>query len=170
MSLLLRRLFVPTLLGAALAAPAAAMRPGASLPSTPGRPSTPIVIDPGHGGADEGAIVRGVREKDLALIYAKKLKARLSRDPELGVVLTREDDRYIRLDERLVDSMDMSGSIFISLHLNQVKGKKASGAIVYSYGPEKLRAWRKKRHPSVAPMPAPPKVQSGDSAVLARVL
>jgi len=163
-----RSLFVPALLG--LAVSAGAMRPAASLPSEPGRPSTPIVIDPGHGGEDEGAIVRGVQEKDLALIFAKKLKARLMRDPEQAVVLTREDDRYVRLDERLVDSVDASGSIFVSLHLNQVKGKKASGAIVYSYGPEKLRAWRKKRHPSVAPMPAPPRVQSGASANLAYAL
>ena len=72
------------------------------------------------------------------------------------------------LDNRLVKSVDRSGSIFVSLHINQVKGKKAAGAIVYSYGPEVLRAWRKRRHPSVPPMPAPPKGQASDSARLAR--
>jgi len=62
----------------------------------------------------------------------------------------------------------MSGSIFVSLHLNQVKGKKAAGAIVYSYGPEQLRRWRKRRLPSVPPMPAPPRGQAADSERLAR--
>lgn len=155
---------------ALLASPCAAMMPGASLPSAADRPATPIVIDPGHGGSDEGAIVRGVMEKDVALAFAKKLKTRLTRDPELNVVMTREDDRYVRLDDRLIETVDASGMIFVSLHLNQVKGKKSAGAIVYSFGPEKLRAWRKKSHPTVAPMPAPPGVQSGNSAVLAAAL
>jgi len=152
----------------ALALPASAMRPSAPLLPAPGRPITPIILDAGHGGDDEGAIVRGVKEKDLALIFAKKLKARLARNADLPVVLTREDDRYVTLDDRLVDSVDQSGSIFVSLHLNQVKGKKAAGAIVYSYGPEKLKKWRKRRLPSVPPMPAPPRGTAGDSERLAR--
>jgi len=129
---------------------------------------TPVIIDPGHGGDDDGAIVRGVREKDLALVFAKKLKARLAKNADLPVVLTRDADHYVTLDERLVDSVDMSGSIFVSLHLNQVKGKKAAGAIIYSYGPEKLRVSRKRRLPSVPPMPAPPRGQASDSERLAR--
>ena len=160
--------FCPALLAAALALPAYAMPPAAPLPAAPNQPTAPVVLDPGHGGNDEGAIVRGVREKDLALVFARKLKARLARNADLPVVLTRDDDRYITLDERLVDTMDMSGSIFVSLHLNQVRGKKAAGAIVYSYGPEKLRKWRKRRFPSVPPMPAPPRGQARDSARLAR--
>lgn len=128
-----------------------------------------MILDPGHGGDDEGAVVRGLREKDLALIFAKKLKARLAKNADLPVVLTRDSDRYVTLNERLVDSVDMSGSIFVSLHLNQVKGKKAAGAVVYSYGPEVLRKWRKRRHPSVPPMPAPPRGQISDSARLARM-
>jgi N-acetylmuramoyl-L-alanine amidase len=160
--------FAQALLAAALALPASAMLPASPLPASPDRPTAPVIIDPGHGGNDEGAIVRGVREKDLALIFARKLKDRLARNAGLPVVLTRDTDRYVTLDDRLVDSVDMSGSIFVSLHLNQVKGKKAAGAIVYSYGPEKLRKWRKRRFPSVPPMPAPPRDQASDSARLAR--
>lgn len=160
--------FCPVLLAAALAFPASAMPPASPLPPAPNRPTAPVILDPGHGGDDEGAIVRGVREKDLALIFAKKLKARLARNVDLPVVLTRDTDRYVRLDDRLVGSMDQSGSIFVSLHLNQVKGRKAAGAVVYSYGPERHRKWRKRRFPSVPPMPAPPRVQSSDGERLAR--
>ena len=162
-----RLLFAPALLAAAMSA--SAMRPADPLPPHPDRPLTPIILDPGHGGDDEGAVVRRVKEKDVALIFAKKLKARLARNADRPVVLTREDDRYVTLDERLVDSVDQSGSIFVSLHLNQVKGKKAAGAIIYSYGPETLQAWRKRRmRPSVPLMPAPPKGQATDSERLAR--
>ncbi|MBI4061690.1 MAG: N-acetylmuramoyl-L-alanine amidase [Elusimicrobia bacterium] len=161
----------PALLAAVLAVSARAMHPPAPTLPARGRPTAPVILDPGHGGNDEGAVVRGLMEKDIALIFAKKLKARLakSKNSDLPVVLTRDSDRYVTLDERLVGSVDMSGSIFVSLHLNQVKGKRASGAVVYSYGPETLRAWRKRRHPSVPPMPAPPRAQARDSERLARI-
>lgn len=169
-----RIFFAPAALLAALLAlgtateSASAMRPSNPILPAPDRPMSPVILDAGHGGDDEGAIVRGVKEKDLALIFAKKLKARLARNRDLPVVMTREDDRYVTLDDRLVDSVDQGGSIFVSLHLNQVKGKKAAGAIVYSYGPEKLKKWRKRRLPSVPPMPAPPRVTAGDSERLSR--
>ncbi|MEQ1919450.1 MAG: N-acetylmuramoyl-L-alanine amidase [Elusimicrobiota bacterium] len=160
--------FASALLAAALSIPAAAMNPSSPLPHPSNQPMTPVILDPGHGGDDEGAVVHGLQEKTLALVFAKKLKARLAKNADLPVVLTRDNDRYVTLDERLVDSVDMSGSIFVSLHLNQVKGKKAAGAVVYSYGPEQLRKWRKRSHPSVPPMPAPPKGQAADSERLAR--
>ena len=160
--------FAPALLAAALAMPVSAMNPSSPLPHPPNQPMTPVIIDPGHGGDDQGAVVHGLQEKDIALTFAKKLKARLAKNSDLPVVLTRDSDKYVTLDERLVDSVDMSGSIFVSLHLNQVKGKKAAGAVVYSYGPEQLRKWRKRSHPSVPPMPAPPKGQAADSERLAR--
>lgn len=160
--------FAPAVLAAALSIPASAMNPSFPLPHPSNQPMTPVVLDPGHGGDDQGAVVHGLQEKDIALVFAKKLKARLAKNADLPVVLTRDSDRYVTLDERLVDSVDMSGSIFVSLHLNQVKGKKSAGAVVYSYGPEQLRRWRKRSHPSVPPMPAPPKGQAVDSERLAR--
>lgn len=160
----------PLLFACFLALPASAMYPSAPVPPPPDRPMTPIILDPGHGGDDLGAVVSGLREKDIALAFAQKLKRRLSRAGDQPVVLTRPDDKYVTLDERIVDSVDWSGAVFVSIHLNKIKGKKATGAVVYSYGPEKLRAWRKKRHPSVPPMPAPPRGQSADSERLARLM
>jgi N-acetylmuramoyl-L-alanine amidase len=112
--------FAPALLAAALAIPATAMKPSSPLPNPPNQPMAPVILDPGHGGDDQGAVVRGLQEKDIALVFAKKLKARLARNADLPVVLTRDTDRYVTLDNRLVNSVDMCGSIFVSLHLNQV--------------------------------------------------
>src|SRR5689334_12628985 len=137
----------PALLAVACAIPSAALHPASPMPAARNQPLAPVILDPGHGGDDEGAIVHGIKEKDIALVFAKKLKARLAKDKDLPVVLTRDSDRYVTLDERLVGSVDKSGSIFVSLHLNQVKGKRSAGAVVYSYGPETLRKWRKPSHP-----------------------
>lgn len=161
--------FAPALLAASLAASASAMLPAAPVPRAPGTPLTPVILDAGHGGDDDGAIVRGVKEKDLALIFTKKLRDRLARNPGLPVVLTRDSDRYVTLDERLIDSVDKNASIFVSLHLNQARGTKASGAIIYSYAPaKKTKARPKRRFPSVPPMPSPSRGQANDSARLAR--
>lgn len=169
-TLVLRKAAISTaaFAAAALALPAAAMRPSAPVASALDRPLTPVIIDPGHGGEDLGAVVGGLREKDMALEFGRKLQARLSRGGDLPAVLTRHDDRYVTLDGRVVGSVDWSGSIFVSLHINKIKGRKAAGAIVYSYGPEKRRSWRKRRHPTVPPMPAPPRAQAADSERLAR--
>lgn len=160
--------FASALLAVALAIPSSAMHPASPLLPAPNQPMTPIILDPGHGGNDQGAVVHGLQEKDIALVFAKKLKVRLAKNKDFPVVLTRDTDRYVTLDDRLVDSVDINGSIFVSLHLNQVKGKKAAGAIVYSYGPEQRGKWRKRNHPSVPPMPAPPRGQARDSERLAR--
>lgn len=144
--------------------PAAALHQPAPVPLA-GEFAMPIVLDPGHGGEDLGAVNQGKYEKDLALAIALKLRRRL----RVPVVLTREDDRYVTLDRRVVDAVDSNGALFVSLHINQVKSRKLAGAVVYSYGPEKLRVWRpKRRHPLVPPMPAPPRVGAKESELLAR--
>lgn len=160
--------FAPALLAAVIAMPSYAMRPSSPILPAPNQPMTPVILDPGHGGDDEGAVVHGLMEKNIALVFAQKLKTRLAKNKDLPVVLTRDSDHYVTLDQRLIGSVDKSGSIFVSLHLNQVKGKKAAGAVVYSYGPEQLRRWRKRSHPLVPPMPAPPRGQALDSERLAR--
>jgi len=145
--------FAAAALFAALAAPSSAMYSSAPVPHKPGQAVLPIVIDAGHGGDDLGAVVKGVREKDIALVVALKLRARLK---GLPVLLTRDSDRYVPLDKRVVDSVDGNGAVFISIHLNEVRSKKVSGATVYSYGPERGRKKpRPRRHPSVLPLPAP---------------
>jgi len=161
--------FAPALLAAALAVPLCAMQPAPPLLPDPNQPNRPVIIDPGHGGDDQGAVVRGLREKDLALTFAKKLRARLAKNDGLPVVLTRESDHYVTLDGRIIDSVDKNASMFVSLHFNKIKGKKAAGTVVYSYGRETRRKWRGNSHPSVPPMPAPPGVQAKNSDSLARI-
>ena len=91
-----------------------------------------IVIDPGHGGIEEGAIgPTGLREKEVALDLARKLKALLSRDSELSVVLTRDDDRLVGLDERTAIANYNRADLFLSIHLNASQRPNARGAETY---------------------------------------
>lgn len=153
-----------------LAAPSWARHPPAPVPPAGPRPLTPVILDAGHGGEDFGAVVKGLREKDIALAFALKLRDRLSRNADLPVLMIRSDDSYVPLDRRVIESVDWSGGVFVSLHLNLNNRRKAEGAVIYSYGPEFRRAWRPHLHPSVPPMPAPPRAQAADSAQLAREL
>ena len=143
-----------------------ALRPADPAPSKAG-PLAPIIIDPGHGGIDYGGVVNGVKEKDLALDLSLKLKERLIKR-DLEVVLTREKDERVMLDKRVVDAVDMRGALFVSVHFNKEKNKKANGMVVYTYGPELRKKWRPLAHPTVPPMPAPPKSQADESARVGR--
>jgi N-acetylmuramoyl-L-alanine amidase len=158
-------------LASALCVPAGAMLPSAPMPPSEARPVAPLILDPGHGGDDLGAVVHGVQEKDIALAVARKLRDRLK--TTMPVMLTREDDHYVTLDRRVVDAVDWDGALFVSLHLNQVRSKKNSGAVVYSFGamPDSGRHRHyHRRHPKVPLMPAPPRIESRDSDELARAL
>jgi len=91
-----------------------------------------IVIDPGHGGTDIGAIgPTGALEKDVNLAIAKKLSALLSKKPGLTVILTREDDQFIDLSDRTALANSMGADIFISIHTNASLRKTASGTETY---------------------------------------
>ncbi|MDE2491255.1 MAG: N-acetylmuramoyl-L-alanine amidase [Elusimicrobia bacterium] len=160
--------FAAALLSAVVAAPAAARTPSAPTPAPAGLPLEPVIIDPGHGGHDLGAVAHGLREKDIALAVARRLRARLQAD--VPVMMTRDSDRFVTLDRRLLDSVDWSGALFVSIHLNEVRNPRTRGATVYSYGPDlsKHKPYRKPRHRYVPPMPAPPRVESSEGAVLAR--
>lgn len=95
------------------------------------RPIHRVVIDPGHGGKDPGAIgVGGVKEKDINLKLAKMLARRL-RARSFDVVLTREDDRFIDLEERTVLAESARGDLFISLHANASRNPSLRGIEVY---------------------------------------
>jgi N-acetylmuramoyl-L-alanine amidase len=98
-----------------------------------------IVIDPGHGGKDPGAIgVYGTQEKDITLSVAKKLKALIEK---LGVkvVMTRESDEFVELYRRGQIANENGGKLFISLHCNSMpyKPHNASGFEVYILRPGK---------------------------------
>lgn len=97
-----------------------------------------IVIDPGHGGKDPGALNRrlGVREKDITLAVSLKVGEYINTYmPEVKVVYTRDDDRFIDLGERGPIATRANGDLFISIHANSVANNTtAHGAEVYILG------------------------------------
>ncbi len=153
-------------LAACLGAPASAMHTAAPLPLRADLPRSPVILDPGHGGVDLGAVVGGLSEKNIALSVALKLRDRIKGGRP--VAMTRDDDTFVSLDRRVVDSVDWNGAAFVSIHLNKVRDKKLAGTVVYSYGPERRR--HRAQHPQVPPMPAPPGVDAKESADLAGVM
>lgn len=88
-----------------------------------------VIIDAGHGGKDSGAISRsGLREKDLALDTARRLRAELSRD--FKVVMMRDDDRFVDLDDRAALASRYDSAILVSLHYNS-NGSSSNGPEIY---------------------------------------
>jgi N-acetylmuramoyl-L-alanine amidase len=88
-----------------------------------------ILIDPGHGGDDDGAKVQTVKEKDLSLSIAKKIQEKLSKD--YSVFLTRSVDRTVSLPERAAIAEKMKTDLFISVHINSSPIGLASGFETY---------------------------------------
>ncbi len=100
-----------------------------------------IVIDPGHGGKDPGAVgYRGTLEKDVALDVAKRLEKKISRNMDVKTVLTRDEDIFLKLDERKKIANDNNGSLFISIHANAASDRRASGFETFLIGPNKNEA------------------------------
>ena len=92
-----------------------------------------IIIDPGHGGHDPGTKgFSGGHEKDITLIYAKNLQASLMKTGRYRVKLTRNDDRYLFLGERVKLAQQAKGNIFISIHADSAPVKTAMGLSVYT--------------------------------------
>jgi len=87
-----------------------------------------VVIDPGHGGSDPGCIgKRGLQEKKVVLDVSLRLKKLLSSKKDLEVILTRETDIFLPLEDRTVISNQKQADIFISIHANANPDKKRSG-------------------------------------------
>ena len=92
-----------------------------------------VVIDAGHGGKDPGTIgVKKSREKNINLIYAQSLKKALQKYRKIKVVLTRNDDTFYELSERIKIARDHSADLFISLHSDFSGNKKTRGLTVYT--------------------------------------
>lgn len=92
-----------------------------------------IVIDAGHGGHDPGAVTDDIYEKDLTLSTALKLQNRLL-NTGANVIMTRSDDYYISLDNRVADSLNSHADAFISLHYDAVATPNSmSGTTTYYY-------------------------------------
>lgn len=95
-----------------------------------------IVIDPGHGGKDPGAISpRGLKEKDLNLKVSKYLKRELEKRG-YKVYLTRERDVYLTLRERVEIAREKEADLFISVHTNANHNRKIRGVEVYYLSPK----------------------------------
>ncbi len=91
-----------------------------------------IVIDPGHGGSDPGAIgVKGTYEKTITTKAANELTERLRKSGRYTVILTRTDDSYVDHDDRLRIARMGQADLFISIHADSA-GKTAKGATVYT--------------------------------------
>lgn len=92
-----------------------------------------IIIDPGHGGVDPGAIgTNGVHEKRVALALSKELKKQLEASGQYRVKMTRHDDTFIKLSDRVKYARKHSGDLFISIHADSLRDSKVSGASVYT--------------------------------------
>lgn len=91
-----------------------------------------VVIDAGHGGHDPGAMGDRAREKDITLAAAKALKVRLERTGRFKVVLTREKDVFVPLEERVQIARKANADLFISLHADVGADPAVHGATVYT--------------------------------------
>jgi N-acetylmuramoyl-L-alanine amidase len=90
-----------------------------------------IVIDPGHGGRDPGAQVRGLNEAELVLDIATRLQRLLSKEPGVEVVMTRDTNAYVALEERTAIANRTGADLFLSIHVNAIKNKTVRGFETY---------------------------------------
>jgi N-acetylmuramoyl-L-alanine amidase len=92
-----------------------------------------VVLDPGHGGKDPGAMGQGRQaEKDITFAIANKLKYLINRQAGMRAVLTREGDYYVGLRERLQIARKHNADIFISIHADAFINKESNGASVFA--------------------------------------
>lgn len=98
----------------------------------PDRPWT-VIIDPGHGGYDPGAVEKrlGLTEKEIVLDVSRRLEEVLRRAPNIDVHLTRSGDRPVKLSERITAAHEEGADIFVSIHVNGCAHRSARGAEVF---------------------------------------
>ena len=102
-------------------------------PTTKMKEKPLIVIDPGHGGIDPGAIgINKILEKDVVLALGKELKKQLKATGQYRVRLTRNTDRFIKLRNRVKFARDLNADLFISLHADSIRKKNVRGASFYT--------------------------------------
>ncbi|WP_298252282.1 N-acetylmuramoyl-L-alanine amidase [Bradyrhizobium sp.] len=117
--------------------------PAAAVPAKPEEPAAPasppdarpvIVIDPGHGGLDNGTQWDGASEKTIVLAFALALRDRIEKSGKYRVVMTRTDDTFIPLDDRVKFARGQSASLFVSIHADALPRREgdAQGASIYT--------------------------------------
>lgn len=99
--------------------------------SKPEKKKKIIVIDPGHGGKDPGAVVKSLYEKDVVFKLAQKIKELSAKYDDIEVKLTRDKDIFLPLEERAAIANTMNGELFISIHANAFSDKSIGGVEVY---------------------------------------
>jgi N-acetylmuramoyl-L-alanine amidase len=101
-------------------------------PFARGRPI--VVIDAGHGGRDPGArsVSGEANEKDLTLALAQQLRDQLVKRGRVRVAMTRDDDRYLSLEDRAAVARRLNAAMFVSIHMDSAANPLARGASVYS--------------------------------------
>jgi N-acetylmuramoyl-L-alanine amidase len=101
-----------------------------------------IVIDPGHGGHDTGTIsANGMREKDLVLDVGRRLRNYIKNNyPEIEVIMTRDSDRFVALEERTAIANSRRADLFISVHANASPSRAASGVETFFLSPDRAPA------------------------------
>lgn len=143
-----------------------AQGPAEEAPPEPARPT--IVIDPGHGGSETGAIgPSGTHEKELTLLLAQSLARALQARLPVRVELTRDEDADLPLDTRAAIANQHRAALFISVHLNSSLGAGAHGAETYflSLDASDARAAAAARTENRAPAaPAAPGIPADDPA------
>jgi N-acetylmuramoyl-L-alanine amidase len=113
-----------------VATKAAVPEPAAAAPDS--RPV--VVIDPGHGGVDNGTQAGGENEKDLVLGFGLALRDRIEKAGKYRVVMTREDDTFIPLADRVTIARNQSAALFVSIHADALPPGEgdAQGATIYT--------------------------------------
>jgi N-acetylmuramoyl-L-alanine amidase len=127
--------------------PVLGLDPGGQPPSADAPPQPPppqskpyrtIVIDPGHGGKDPGARGRrGTEEKDITLKVALELRDLLSKQPGVRVLMTRERDMFIDLEDRAKFANTHDADLFVSVHVNSHPSRSVNGLEIYHFGEAK---------------------------------
>ena len=116
------------------AKPTVRVTPAVAVPTPLKRPNRWVVfIDAGHGGKDPGAIGRaGTKEKDITLAAAIELARQLQATGQIRAVLSRRDDRYLKLRQRIKLARVQNADLFVSLHADSAASKSARGMSVFT--------------------------------------
>lgn len=147
--------------------------PAPAAPKAPSMVEKPlIVLDPGHGGADPGAIgVGGVHEKDVTLAAAREAKRQLEATGRYRVRLTRDSDVFIRLRDRVGIAREADADLFISLHADSIGSGDMRGLSIYTLSDKasdreaEMLAAKENRADAIAGMDL-----SGENALVASIL
>ncbi|GLR88242.1 N-acetylmuramoyl-L-alanine amidase [Bradyrhizobium iriomotense] len=112
----------------------AAPEPAQQKPVVPTDSRPVVVIDPGHGGIDNGTQSSGESEKNLVLAFGLALRDRLEKSGKYRVVMTRDDDTFIPLNDRVKVARSLNAALFVSIHADALPRKEgdAQGATIYT--------------------------------------